>query len=143
MKLTVTRAQDREAMARIVREIFAAAPDCNVETRPGYLGERSIAVEFRHARGLAVTVEFDGDSHLDRAGEFCMAWHISGAFVDDVYVPAEAQISDAFGAAMRSTVNPYHHRKCTAFGEGFDDLCSKLRTAISMLLYNTAYRRTA
>jgi hypothetical protein len=141
-RLTVSRAKDREAMAKTVREIFALSPDSDIELRDGYLSKRSIAIEFRHHLGLAVTVEFDGDSQQDRAGQFCLAWHISGKFVAETYTRPESKISEAFGVAMRSTVNQYHHAKCTAFADGFEDLCSKLRAAVAMLNDGTAYRQS-
>jgi hypothetical protein len=138
MPLKVTRAKDREIMARKVEAVFASCNNCAVEREP--MGPREIWINFRHASGLAVTITLDGDDRQDQRGEFCMAWHISGQLVDGIWQDASSKISDAFGIAMGWPVNNFHHRKCTAFSAGFDDLCNKLRTAVAMMDDGSAYR---
>lgn len=130
-QLSAARAKDRELMANAVEAVMRLCPGGSVD-RPDPLGERSVAVSFRCPHGLAVTVEFDGDSPQDRKGEFCMAWHVS--------VNSDMAYSEAFGAAMGASVNQYHHRKCTAFAYGFQDLCEKLVKAVTMISDGTAYR---
>lgn len=135
---SVRRAADRQLMARKIFAILSAAG--RVAILDDYFGPRSIAVDFAHNGGLAVTVTFEADDPQDICGQFCLAWHISGGFdASGAWADPCSQISAAFGAAMRASVNPHHRRKCTAFAIGFDDLCAKLTSAVSMLHDGTAY----
>ena len=133
--LKVTRTKDRAAMAAIVHDIFStAARIAALETIPegeNSLSPRRCAVEFTHGRGIAVSVEFDGDSSMDRAGTFCMAWH--------TIVDTDARMSEAFGRAVCGSVNPRHFSKCTTFAHGFDDLCATLHRAVDCLNSGEAY----
>lgn len=125
MRFSVTKAKDREVMAQIVEAIFVSATSIrslSIESE----GARRIAVRFTHGRGAAVRVEFDGDSRQDRDGEFCMPWHIDSSISD-------ACFDDLFGLSTGGTVNQHHFSKCTAFADGFDDLCERLRQAVAML----------
>lgn len=129
MTLKVTREKDRRAMLQIVKAILAQCPDARM-LDTDYCGPRECGVQFEHEDGLHVTVEFDGDSRLDREGNFCLAWNTRG----------KAKISEAFGSSQRASVNPHHHGKCTAFANGFDDLCAMLVRAVHMFRSKTAYR---
>jgi hypothetical protein len=130
-KYSVTKAADRKAMAEIVRNILHEANGSKVQDYE-FCGPRETGVEFEHLAGLSVTITLDGDDRQDREGTFCMAWHMS--------TRSPERISDAFGIAMQAPVNQFHHCKCTAFAEGFEDLCAKLRMAVTMLNDGRAYR---
>lgn len=131
MAYTVTKAADRVAMAREVRNTLAACKDiARLEIVDGF-GARSVRVEFAHSGGISVNVEFDGDDNMDRRDDFCMAWHMTGN--------RDAGMTYAFGRAAGGEVNPHHRRKCTAFAEGFDDLCVKLSRVIAALNSGQAY----
>lgn len=134
MELKVTRAADRKIMAKTVYGILAkvAAPYILLFAHPDECGEREVGVSFEHATGLRVNVSFDGDDSQDREGCFCMAWNSS--------YRRSAPISDKFGIAMQASVNPHHFSKCTAFADGFQDLCDKLEIAVAMMNDGTAFR---
>lgn len=132
--LKVTRAKDRAAMAETVRAIFAASPNGTVTVEPdgsNSIVPRRTSVSFVHAGGIAVHVEFDGDSAMDREGSFCMPWH--------TITNTDACMSNAFGFAVHGSINPHHFSKCTTFANGFDDLCKTLRRAVECLDSGAAY----
>lgn len=135
MTFKVTKAKDRAAMAAIVRDIFATSTnvrDLTVEADgSNSIAPRRTTVEFTHGRGIALNVEFDGDSQLDREGVFCMPFH--------TIVDTDACLSDAFGAVVGGSINPHHFGKCTVFAQGFDELCETLRKAVASMDSGHAY----
>jgi hypothetical protein len=139
--LSAAHKADRLVMADKIYEILSACQ--SAETKHiRWAGKRAVAVSFRHDNGMAVTVEFDGDSAQDREGVFCMAWHVSGWYEGETYISHEnTQYSEGFGLAMNCSVNPFHRRKCTAFAYGFDDLCRKLTRAVEMFNDGSAVRK--
>ena len=135
MAYTVSKAKDRATMAQIVRDIFAASSNVGSLQIEGdgsnSIVPRRTSVEFVHGLGIAVTVEFDGDSSLDREGAFCMPWH--------TIVDTDARLSDAFGRCVGGSINSSHFGKCTVFAHGFDELCETLRRAVACLDSGEAY----
>ena len=133
--LSVTRAADRAVMAETVRTILAASNFASLTIEPenpeSTLTARRRCVEYTHAGGIAVTIEFDGDSPMDREGTFCMAWHIGAK--------SDACMSDAFGRAVHGSINPHHFGKCTTFAHGFEELCETLSRAVACLDSGAAY----
>lgn len=66
-----------------------------------------------------------------RDGIFCMPWCIWSG---------DAKLSDDFAATAGSSVNPFHRRKCTAFGYGWPDLCRRLRACLELVNNGKAFQ---
>jgi hypothetical protein len=94
---------------------------------------RRSTVHFVHGGGVAVHIEFDAESSLDRDGIFCMPWY--------TILNTDACLSDAFGLAVGGSINPHHFGKCTVFADSFDELCETLRKAVACLDSGEAYDR--
>jgi hypothetical protein len=127
--LNVARKADREAMAKAI-EVLAVELGVECKRDEIMTQGREIHLRLKLPGGLECGLELDGDSGQNQEGTFCMPWCVWGS---------DAQLSEAFGAAMRSSVNPYHRRKCTAFAYGWDDFLAKLRVGITMTTNGEAY----
>lgn len=132
--MNVARAKDREAMAQAV-EALAAERGVSCERDADLTRGRTIHLTLSLPRGLAVQVNLDGDSAQDRTGEFCLPWCVLAG--------STARLSGTFGAAQGSIVNPYHRRKCTAFGAGWADFLGKLDAGINMAISGEAFQSAA
>lgn len=121
--MKVTRAIDRNAMAtrleHIVRQHRAT-----VERDPVMTREREIWLRIEAQRGLAVTIDLDGDSKQQRAGVFVLAWHIGTRH--------NTRLAAAFGRAAGGAVNPFHRSKCTGIAMGFEELCTQLDECLAL-----------
>lgn len=105
--LSVSRARDRAIMAQRVADL-AQSLGATAEIEP--MGDRELWVKIRAARGLCLTVDFDGDSRQQREGVWVLSWHIA--------TDSDACLDDSFGGS----VNPHHFSKATYIGRGFDGL---------------------
>jgi len=129
--MSVTRAADREAMARRIEEI-AADEGAQCE-RDDCVGKREIVLRITAARNLQVHITLDGDSAQDRSGTFCLPWCIHWSAEEVI------KLSDAFGECQQSEVNRFHRRKCTAFADGFNILQEKLCKGLMMAKDGSAF----
>lgn len=124
-ELSVSRTKDREAMAlrleRIVKQTRATI--CR-DTE--FASAREIKLRISAPRGLAVTIDLDGDSRQQREGVFVMAW---GIFEGQ---DRSARLSDEFGRAAGGPVNASHRSKCTAVSYSFESLCMNVEHALSL-----------
>lgn len=101
--LNVSRKQDREAMAAVLESLDIGRPDWTA-TREDFPG-RETWVHFAGPRGLALTIDLDGDSRQQRQGTFVLSWVMRGG---------QAKLARSFG-----DVNPFHFHKATDICEGW------------------------
>lgn len=105
--LTEKRQKDRLKMAYEVTKL-AEAHGATVERQDfSGLKPRSIDLLITAARGLSLSLDFDGQSC--QPDVFVLSWHFRGV--------TDACLADAFG-----DLNRHHFRKATDIAHGFDDL---------------------
>lgn len=122
--LSVSRAKDREAMAlRLEHIVKQTRSDVSRDTE--FASAREIKLRISAPRGLAVTIDLDGESRQQREGVFVLAWGIfEGA-------DRSARLSDEFGRAANGPVNAHHRTKCTAVNYSFEALCDNVERALA------------
>jgi hypothetical protein len=120
--LNVAKASDRQLMAATIENI-AREHGAQCERSEGLWSPRETTLDLS-LNSLCISISLDGTNAQDRAGDFCLPWCVS--------VDSDAKLSEAFGNAMRASVNPHHRRKCTTFAAGWPDLCEKLRAGLTL-----------
>lgn len=127
-KFNETRKADRAKMAIIVagmaREYGAAAL---VSPEGSGLFPNRVTVDIEAARGLRVSVKFDGEK--GRPNTYILSWNISGH--------SDARLSDRF--ARLGSVNQHHFRKATYVAHGFDALCLALEFGLELARNGAAF----
>lgn len=127
--LSVTRSSDREKMAQAVESLCSEyGALCE---RSEYSGKRAILLHIT-IKDLTVSIEFDGDSQMDREGTFCMPWRVALGRPD-------LRMSDTFGCAVGGSVNPYHRHKCTAFSCDFPNLLQRIENGFMVIKNGSAF----
>jgi len=127
--LTERKKADRAQMATAVA-MLAASLGANVEIEPegsNSIAPRRVVVRMRAARGLCLTVDFDGDS--TQPDTHILSWHMA-TDVDTCLASAFCRVGD---------VSAYHFRKATSVAEGFDDLCDVLRRGLEIAASGEAF----
>lgn len=123
--LTERKKADRAIMAE---RLIALAVECGAkaEIEDWYprVHPRGVLVRIVGPRGLEVGIDFDGES--SQPDTICLPWCIS--------VDSNARLANTFG-----DVNQFHHRKCTAFAEGFDDLLRQVRRGLELANNGAAF----
>ncbi|HDZ74085.1 MAG TPA: hypothetical protein ENH55_15270 [Aurantimonas coralicida] len=124
--LTEKRKSDRAVMAsRLAASAESFGAQVTIEPEgSSSISPREVFVSIRGARGLSVTIDFDGrsvqpDIHV-------VAWHMA--------LDSDACLSDRFG-----NVNPVHFHKSTAVAEGFDALLAVIARGLIMARDGTAF----
>ena len=130
--LSVARAKDREAMALLLEETVKLHGGTATRVTADLCGPREIRLEIQSANGLACVIELDGNSRMDRAGEFFLPWYISRSNV---------RMSNAFGRVAGSSVNQCHRQKCTTFSKDFDDLLLKIAAVLDCVTSGEAFEK--
>ncbi len=128
--LTERRAADRTIMAAKIIDLAKAFPGVTVALPPAdSIPPRRVEVFIEGPRGLCVWIDFDGQSRQPDC--YCMPWYISS--------DSDARLSDHFGRLAGASVNPHHFAKCTAFAEGFDELCRRLSDCLAAACDGSAF----
>lgn len=128
-QLSERRKADRETMATRVMEIAAECGTAAERLGEGDCDARNEAVvKLVAPGGLCLTVDFDGKSI--QPDVFVMSWHMH-------YKSNNLLNEGTFGG----NVNPHHFAKATYIGNGFDDLCVKLRAGLMMCADGSAYQQ--
>ena len=127
-KLSETRKADRVTMLVLVAQLLQEFPAVEWEWEQGgaYPGPRCIQCNLVAPQGLAVTIEFDGDSC--QPDVYVLSWHMQTS--------ATAELNDAtFGGS----VNRCHRRKATDVAYGFADLCNQLKRGLRLACDGSAF----
>ncbi|MBL4870532.1 MAG: hypothetical protein JKX72_06225 [Robiginitomaculum sp.] len=123
--LTETRKADRLKMA-IELERLALTLGAKVtrhEEGQYALGKRCIYVMIEAARGMNVTITFDGESWQHNT--HVLSWHIKD--------------SDARFSWVFQSVNNYHYAKATDIAEGFEALCAVIENRLTQAADGRAF----
>lgn len=132
-ELNVSRRVDRRVMAKAVaglaKEPWTAtliAREDGPDAHPIF-DKRRTDVTLKGPRGLTVTVDFRGDSKLQREGTFVLSWH----GVED-----GAKLNpDQF-----QSVNQFHWHKATDVAEGFPMLLKVLELRMAAAVNGSAFQ---
>lgn len=132
--LTERKKADRSAMLAAVIEIAEeqGARILDQWEEGERLGPRERGVYIRGERGLAVTIDFDGQSC--QPDIHVLGWH----FARD----ADPDVKLKKGIFLGSEVNPFHQRKCTTVCEGFDSLTAMLTAGLTAARDGWAFEST-
>lgn len=130
LTLSERRKADRSQMARILADKCRQAGATAVVDAEGsdpYAKHCTRLSVFLN--GFAAWVDFDGKSV--QPNTFVVPWHAESGI--------ETKLSDMFGVTAGGNVNQYHRQKCTAVAYGFDDLVTKVISALQMLADGSAF----
>ena len=119
------RAADREKMAQIIEGIVQ---ECGaISFREDAIGPHELWVKVEAARGLRVTVDFDGDS--PQPDTYVLSWYM--------HYDSDARLNpSAFGG----DVHKLHGHKATYVAHGFDDLCQQLAKGLRLAASGEAFQ---
>lgn len=123
-KLTERRKADRETMVVDVANAALRVPGVKVALNRD-MGTREVWTHIKGARGLSLTVVFDGDS--SQPDVHVLSWH---------GVEAPHKLSPSFAPS----VNNFHWHKATDIHEGFDGLCDLIVRRLRSAADGTAFQ---
>lgn len=129
--LSQLRASDRIAMAADTQAL-ALALGASAVIRPGYLNKRELCVDIAGARGLSVTVSFNGNTPQSEPDIWVLSWHI-----DSRADPGQPAIADRF--APNYGVNRHQFQKATHVVRGYATLLAQIERSLKMLANGTAF----
>lgn len=109
MTLTETRKADRTEMVQQLKAlVLDKGSACEVEPPPSIWGPRAVMLNIETAQGLALSVDFNGDS--TQPDIHVLSWHVKHG--------QDIKLQPNFAPS----VNSHHFRKATDIAYGFDEL---------------------
>ena len=125
--LTETRKADRAEMVRQLEAlVLGKGASCEVEPEPAMWGPRSVMANIEAPRGLALSVDFNGDS--SQPDTHVLSWHVKHGHATKLQ------------ASFAPSVNPFHFRKATDIAHGFDELLSTISQRLDSVNSGAAFQ---
>jgi hypothetical protein len=130
--LSETRKADRAKMTAAILALAAKlgiTADVGMREGESTLAPRMTMIHLEDAKGLCITVDFDGQS--PQPNTYLLSWHIASNSMET--------LSDAFAGS--SAVNPHHRLKATQVAYDFEWLCILLEAGYAKSADGSAYRK--
>lgn len=125
--LTETRKADRAEMVRRLEAlVLSKGATCEVEPPPSIWGPRAVMVAIEAARGLALSVDFNGDS--SQPDTHVLSWHV------------KLGCNTKLQAGFAPSVNSCHFRKATDIANGFDELLTIIGARLDSVNSGAAFQ---